>query len=152
MDYVQNCKETVEKTSNTRNSGNISEDVVVEQDLEVSVISSWREGSKVIIENSFPSSTKWLNIVYLKCFQNLEESNVAKIQVLYECVGSLGWGTGGTEDEAGELFQILLIFFSIIANLMKLPFLIRKAMHVPCRSLHDLAAGLKKPLPCLACL
>lgn len=40
MDYVQNCKETVEKTSNKRNSGKISEDVVVEQDLEVSVISS----------------------------------------------------------------------------------------------------------------
>lgn len=41
MDYVQNCtRNRVEKTSNTKNPGKISEDVVVEQDLEVSVISS----------------------------------------------------------------------------------------------------------------
>lgn len=88
----------------------------------------------------------------LKCFQNLDESIVAKIQVLYACVGGLGGGMGGTEDEAGELFQILFIFFNIIANLMKLHFLIRKAMHVHCRSRHYLAAGLKQPLPCLTCL
>lgn len=90
--------------------------------------------------------------MYLKCFQNLDESIVAKMQVLCACIWGLGWGTGGTEDEAGELFQILLIFFNIIANLMKLPFLIRKAMHVPCRSLHYLAAGLKQPLPYLTYL
>ena len=98
----------IEKIMNWEKFREISEEVMVEQDLGDNMIPPSREERKVTLGDW----SQWLKIVqvghYLTCSWNLERMDCSQNISIYTYVGGRGGGTGATEDEAGKCFQIFI--------------------------------------------